>query len=147
VQATDVRPRELAAALLELWRRVVAGHEGETFALLDELGLSLTQVKTLTALDTCAEQLSVGELSERLGISLAASSRTVDGLLRRGWVERREDDHDRRLKRIRLTAAGRDVAARITTARLKGLEAFAASLGPEERDRLHAALTAIHPHD
>ena len=73
----------------------------------------MTQMKTLGMLDDCVEEVSVKELSERLGLSLPATSRTVDGLLRRGLLSRREDTEDRRIKRVRLTDDGRDVVDRI----------------------------------
>ena len=41
------------------------------------------------------------------------ASRTVEGLLQRGLVERREDEHDRRMKRVRITKAGGAAVARI----------------------------------
>ncbi|MDX6666168.1 MAG: hypothetical protein QOG68_2374 [Solirubrobacteraceae bacterium] len=141
--SSPVSPRELAVALAGLWRRMAGGGENAAFALIAELGLSFTQVKTLYMLDGCTESIPVGELSSRLGISAPAASRTVDGLLRKGWLERREDEQDRRMKRIRLTPAGHDVARRIADARMHGLEAFAASLSDEQRTRLRDALADI----
>jgi DNA-binding MarR family transcriptional regulator len=138
-----VPPRELAIALADFWRRMAGGGENAAFALVAELGLSLTQVKSLWLLDGCAETLSVGDVSERLGISVPAASRTLDGLLRRGWLERREDEHDRRMKRVSLTAEGRDIARRIAEARMEGLEAFVASLPDDQRGRLLEILKEI----
>jgi DNA-binding MarR family transcriptional regulator len=144
VQASAaVSPEQLAVSLAGLWRRLATGGENATYALIAELGLSLTQVKSLGLLDTCAASLSVGEVSERLGISVPAASRTIDGLLRKGWLERHEDEHDRRMKRVSLTAEGRDVAGRIARARMQGLEAFAGSLSDEQRARLQAALEEL----
>jgi DNA-binding MarR family transcriptional regulator len=143
VQASPVTTRSLAEALADLWRRVVSTGEDRTFQLVDELGLTFTQVKTLHNLRTCEQPLSVGELSERLGLSLPATSRTVDGLARKGWLERREDEHDRRMKRVTLTAEGERIAGAIADARMQGLEAFAASLTDEQRARLAAALEDI----
>ena len=40
-------------------------------------------------------------------MSLPNASRTVDGLLQRGLVERREDEHDRRVKRVGAQREGR----------------------------------------
>ena len=119
------------------------GGDNAAFALIAELGLSLTQVKSLWLLDGCEDALTVGEVSERLGVSVAAASRTLEGLLQRGWLERREDEHDRRMKRVSLTAEGRDVAGRIARARMQGLEAFAASLSDRQRARLQAALEEL----
>jgi DNA-binding MarR family transcriptional regulator len=142
--ARDVKPAALAEQLLVLWRDVMQGSSGAFFALLEELDLTITQIKTLDTLSGCAEEQSVKELAERLGMSLPSASRTVEALLRRGWLERREDEHDRRIKRIRLTPEGRDVVARINGVRLDGLERFTRSLGRAEREQLSLALSAAH---
>ena len=136
---------ELAAELLALWHHLMRGQSRTMFALLDELDLSMTHIKALQVLADCGGELSVKEVSERLGLSLPGASRTVDALLRRGYLERREDEHDRRMKRVGITAAGRDVARRIVEARLEGLEAFTSSLSAEQRTRLMSALHDL-PH-
>jgi DNA-binding MarR family transcriptional regulator len=105
----------------------------------------MTQMKTLGMLDDCVEEVSVKELSERLGLSLPATSRTVDGLLRRGLLSRHEDSEDRRIKRVRLTDDGRAMVHRIVTARLQGLESYAATLSDDQRGALMAALAGL-PH-
>jgi DNA-binding MarR family transcriptional regulator len=139
----DVTPAALAGQLLQLWKTVLKDSSGEFVGLLEELDLSITQVKALDAVGGCPSELSVKELSERLGISLPSASRTVEALLQRGWLERREDERDRRVKRIRATDAGRDVVARINGVRLKGLEHFAESLDPDRRALLSSALVAV----
>jgi DNA-binding MarR family transcriptional regulator len=58
-----------------------------------------------------------------------------------------EDAADRRVRRLKLTAEGDELANRIISARLAGLEAFAASLTPTERKRLDAALEALLERD
>jgi DNA-binding MarR family transcriptional regulator len=141
----QVSREELAGELLGLWHHVMRGSSGHMYALIAELDLSITQMKTLHALSDCVCEISVKELSDRLGVSLPGGSRIIDGLLRRGWLERREDPDDRRVKRVRITDAGRDVVERIETARLVGLEQFAASLTPEQRTRLSLALSDL-PH-
>lgn len=144
MQATAVTAKQLAGSLGVLWGRLMRADQGGMFRLVDELDLAMTQVKCLFVLGNCAEELSVKDLADRLGLSLPAGSRTVEGLLRRGLVERREDEHDRRIKRVRLTAEGRSTMERIGQARLHGLEAFAASLTPAQRSALHDVLTDIH---
>lgn len=128
---------------MRLWRMVTQGGEDASLARITELGLTLTQLKALVALEQAEGGLAVGELAERLGLSLPATSRTVDGLLRRGWLERREDSQDRRMKRVTLTREGGDIARRVAEARTRNLKAFAASLEPEQRARLHDALEAL----
>jgi DNA-binding MarR family transcriptional regulator len=150
VQATDAQtqatPEELATELHALWMHLMKGQSKTMFALLDELDLSMSHVKALGVLADCGCELSVKEVSEELGISLPGASRTVDALMRRGYLERREDDADRRMKRIGITKAGRDVARRVVEARLEGLEQFTSSLTDEQRTRLMAALSDLPHH-
>jgi DNA-binding MarR family transcriptional regulator len=144
MQATAAKkqttPEELAHELLELLMHLMRGSTQQMFALLGELDLGMTQMKTLLMLDDCIEEGSVKDLSERLGLSLPATSRTIDGLLRRGFLSRHEDTVDRRVKRVRLTDEGQDIVRQINVARLQGLEAFADSLSAPQRARLMAAL-------
>jgi DNA-binding MarR family transcriptional regulator len=142
---TQVTAPELAAELLTLWHHLMKGQSRTMFVLLDELDLAMSHIKALQVLADCGCKLSVKEVSEQLGLSLPGASRTVDALLRRGYLERREDEHDRRMKRIGITPVGRDVVRRIVEARLEGLEQFTSSLSPEQRTRLMAALTDL-PH-
>ncbi|HEX2015221.1 MAG TPA: MarR family transcriptional regulator [Solirubrobacteraceae bacterium] len=117
---------------------------GEGFlAMVERHDLGLTQIKALLVLERRAQELSVKELAEHLGLSLAATSRTSEGLLQRGYVERREDEHDRRIKRVGLTGAGREIALALHRERLAGLEAFASSLSPRQRRRLSGALASL----
>ena len=67
---------------------------------------NLPQVATLYVLDVGATP-TVGELAERLGRSTSVTSRMVDHMVRRGWVNRTEDADDRRAKRVGITAKGR----------------------------------------
>jgi DNA-binding MarR family transcriptional regulator len=145
VQATSVKPKHLAQELHVLCAHLMRGSGPAIIALLEELDLSMTHVKALHLLDGCAggQELTVKDLGERLGLSLPGASRTVDGLLRRGLLERREDEHDRRMKRVRISADGRGVIERINSARLAGLESWAKALPPTSRDRLHEALVPI----
>jgi DNA-binding MarR family transcriptional regulator len=143
--STQVSPKELASELLELWHHLMRGSSQHLYSLIGELDISITQMKTLHALDDCVAEVSVKELADRLGLSLPGASRMVDGLLRRGWIERREDPDDRRMKRVGITAEGRTVIGRIETARLAGLEDYSASLSPEQRATLSSALSDL-PH-
>jgi len=120
------------------------GGGGSRFVqLVDELELSLTHVKTLHALQGCENDLSVKELAGVLGLSLPGASRAADALLRRGLLERREDDEDRRIKRLRLTPTGRETVERLESARLEGIEAFTTTLTDRQRDRLAGAVAAV----
>jgi DNA-binding MarR family transcriptional regulator len=131
--------RDLLAVMLYIQKH--SGHD--FYELVEELDLTLTQLKTLHVLDLVTGEASVKDVGEALGLSFPAASRTVDGLLRRGYVERREDEQDRRVKRLRLTAAGRDAVERLNRARLTGLEDFASTLSDAQRSRLSGAIASL----
>lgn len=114
-----------------------------TFNAIAELDLSFTQIKALCALDADGEERSVKALAESLGVSLPAMSRAVDGLFERGFVGREEDPEDRRMKRVRLTDAGRTVPQALNEARLSALQELLHSLGDEEAGALAHALALI----
>jgi len=132
---------ELAECLLTVWRRVIQQGGVDTYSIFEELDVTLTQVKALTAL--AADELTVKELAERLGLSLPGASRAVDALVCRELLHRREDADDRRMKRLGCTDAGRAALIRLDEAKLRGLEAFAATLPAGQRKQLIAALRPI----
>jgi DNA-binding MarR family transcriptional regulator len=146
MQASTSSPagtRELARRLLQLWKYVGRQAGGELAELLDELGLSMAQLKTLESVVALDGPPSVKDLSESLGCSLANSSRAVDALARRGLIERREDEDDRRVKRVSVTAKGRRALARIDALRTRALERYAASLDDDQRSALSRTLADL----
>jgi DNA-binding MarR family transcriptional regulator len=114
-----------------------------TFNAIAELELSVTQLKALCALDAHGEEPSVKALAESMGVSLPTMSRAVDGLFERGFVLREEDPADRRVKRLRLTDAGRRVPLALNEARLSALQELIDSLGEEQAGALEHALALI----
>ena len=135
----DALAEDLYALAAYLMRNANLG----TFNAIAELDLSFTQIKALCALELDGVDRSVKAIAESLGLSLAAMSRAVDGLYERGLVEREEDPDDRRMKRVRLTEAGRRVPRALNEARLSALHGFVDSLGEEEARTLGAALALI----
>jgi DNA-binding MarR family transcriptional regulator len=141
--AAPTSPAELAQDLLAVMTFVMRASGGEYFALVAELDMTIPHFKMLHWLDCSERELSVKELSERLGLSLPATSRNVEALLQRGYVERREDERDRRVRRLCITPLGREIVMQLDRARLSGLEQFAGSLSETERRNLHVLLAPI----
>lgn len=131
--------RDLYALLASLMR---AG-SSEVFRIVGDLELSMTQIKVLHILDATDAELTLKDLAEHLHVSLPAMSRSIDGLAHRGLVDRREDDVDRRHKRVRVTDAGRAVPRALNDARLSTLHDFLDSLDDDQVERLAAALAPI----
>jgi DNA-binding MarR family transcriptional regulator len=114
----------------------------EMFRVLGELQLSFTQMKTLFALEEHGD-LAVKEVADRLSMSVAAMSRSVDGLAQRGYVARHECSSDRRSKLIALLPQGHEALRRLLAAREAALISFAEELSDSERNALHDALLPI----
>jgi DNA-binding MarR family transcriptional regulator len=115
----------------------------DLFEAVGALELTLTQIKLLHFLEDAKTPLSLGEAAERVMISLPAASRTVEDLVRRGFVERQEDPDDRRMKRVRATEAGYAVIRRLNAGRLTGLQKFIDDLTDRERQALGGALSTL----
>jgi len=54
-----------------------------------------------------ANEASVGDLASLLELDASTLSRTVDGLVKAGFLDRREDSANRRRQLVRLTVSGR----------------------------------------
>ena len=142
MQATVATPQQLADALGRLTAHLNGAASPEMFRVLAELKLSFTQMKALFLLRRHAE-MPVKDIAAQLAMSLPAMSRSVDGLVLRGYVARRECATDRRSKLIALLPAGADALGRLLAAREAAVVAFAEGLSDEERTALHAALLPI----
>jgi DNA-binding MarR family transcriptional regulator len=144
VQVSPSTTEALALDVYNFAANLLKSGNADVFRSLADLELSLTQVKVLHMIEDAEEgELSIGQVAESVGLSLPAASRSVDGLLTRGFVERREDPHDRRARRVRILPAGTAITRALHEARLTVCEAFVAGLAPEDADRLQAALTPI----
>jgi DNA-binding MarR family transcriptional regulator len=146
-QATD---RELALQLGSLMLFCFRGRGGEVLRVIDDSGLSFIQMKavvTLGGTESDGDATTVTALAETLDVSNASASRAADGLVKKRLATRVEDSEDRRVRRLELTPKGRELADRIVSARLAGIEDFTASLEGAERAKLAAALGALMERD
>ncbi len=134
---------ELASDLYALIVFVHKNCNADLFEALGALELTLTQVKLLHHLEDQPRELTLKEAAELVHVSLPAASRMVDDLVRRGFAQRREDEEDRRMKRVCLTEGGRTVIRRLNAARLSGLEQFTTTLTTAERRSLASALSKL----
>jgi DNA-binding MarR family transcriptional regulator len=115
----------------------------DALRLVGEIDLSISQLRSLFVLDARDEELAVHELADSIGLSMPSAGRAVDQLLRAGFVTRREDERDRRVKRIMITDAGRDALRRFSDAKRESLRQFAAELTDEERSALSDAIVPV----
>jgi DNA-binding MarR family transcriptional regulator len=145
MQRTGVSAKRLSDELMSFLTTTMKTAQSEVFKIVDELDLSMTQLKMLFVLDNADRELTPSELAKFVGLSPAATGRAVDALTRQGIVSRREDEADRRVKRLALTAYGRQVVDRISAARHAGLMRLVEPLDPEQRAALSDALQPLLP--
>jgi DNA-binding MarR family transcriptional regulator len=78
-------------------------------------GVTLTQCHTLLELDH-HDNISLKELSQKLGLDKSTLSRIVEGLVNLGLVDREVPKNNRRTIKIKLTKQGISVCNKINTA-------------------------------
>jgi DNA-binding MarR family transcriptional regulator len=105
---------ELDRYTQELWdtiMRIIHGFRTGMGAW-EEIGLTFPQAMLLLELRR-GDQLSMGELSQRLHITQGVATRMVDLLLEKELVERSRDDADRRVVLVVLSRKGASIARQI----------------------------------
>jgi DNA-binding MarR family transcriptional regulator len=88
--------------------------------------------------------MPIHELAENLRLSVGATGRNVERLVKEGLVDRQEDDVDRRIKRISLTSQGLDLITGFKAQQRQHALEFVQSLDESDRERLVAALRPIN---
>lgn len=134
---------EFVRSLEAFFRQVACSKADSDLRSMVELDLSISQFRCLITLGQHDTALPINELADLLDLTLATAGRNVDRLVAHGLVERREDPHDRRVRLVSLSEAGRTIMTEIDVHRRNALVGFARSLDPSDRDRLFAALAPI----
>ncbi|MEV6158963.1 MarR family transcriptional regulator [Nonomuraea sp. NPDC052129] len=102
----------------ELIRRITETQRGlgralsQTQSALFTSNLTMRQLKVVMLLSHTGSA-SGQELAHDLGVGLGTVTGIVDRLVSHGLVSRREDPHDRRVRRVELTDAGAKLLAEI----------------------------------
>ena len=142
--------KDTAARLTALMHHVFLYDRGNQLRVIEETGLSITQCKVLLELGGLgheAQAWQVSDLAELFGVSVPAMSRAVDALVKAKLATRVEDPDDRRVRRVKITARGKDIVATLVTVRMTGIESFVATLSAAQRRKLDAAVEALMDRD
>jgi DNA-binding MarR family transcriptional regulator len=86
---------------------------------------------------------TMSELARHKGVGLPTISKSVEMLVRRGWVERWIDKSDRRQTMVRLTPAGRRILTECRQALETFLDERLAHLTAAERNAVDASLQLV----
>ncbi|MFC4948924.1 MarR family winged helix-turn-helix transcriptional regulator [Pseudonocardia sp. GCM10023141] len=123
--------------------RIAAGRLSREAGVQSKLdGMTPTRLAALAVLESDGA-LRVGELAERVGISAPTTSRLIECLDERGFIERTADPRDHRAVRVNLSAEGaaglhavRELGTGLIAERIDGLD-------PGARAVLAAALPVL----
>lgn len=131
---------EQAESVADLMPRIV----GRLFELCEDdpaHELPVGQLRVCGLLRTGPKSMST--LSRELGVSLSAATQIADRLEKSGFVERTCEHSDRRVKCLRLTSLGEQMMSARRDRRVVRVAKALASVSPESRDEIVAALSAL----
>lgn len=105
-------------------------------------GVSVPQFRVLTYLNR-TEGASLSAVADRVGLSLPAMSRLVDGLVRRELVRREESAEDRRRVTLRLTNLGKELVRTSRVGAQAHLAEALTALAPSDRAEVAEAMRRL----
>jgi len=83
-----------------------------------------------------SKPITMGDLSRILGVPFSTATRTVDWLVDNGYIQRLADPQDRRVVRVELTGAGKELFRAMNDLLLESAEQFLHNFSLEERKEL-----------
>lgn len=105
--------------------------------MLKAQGINETLFMALITLESQENHsIQPSELSCALGSSRTNATRIADELEKRGWIERRESDNDRRCLHLQLTEKGHEFLREVLPPQHKCLHQLWSALSTAERDQL-----------
>jgi DNA-binding MarR family transcriptional regulator len=136
-------PSQLATTLLEWSEVFMRGQMSGMVRYARKCGLSMSQAGALFRLGGSRTSKGVSDIGDHLGVTSAAASQLLDGLVQRGLIVRAEDPEDRRAKRIALTEEGRQVIDDGMKGRQQWFVSLAEAMTAEERATVVAGLRIL----
>jgi DNA-binding MarR family transcriptional regulator len=133
MQTTTSLPSQIRLAVMRLARRLRQQSVGD---------ITQSQFSALATVER-AGPLSLGDLADIERVAPPSMTRIAAHLEERGLVARTTDASDRRVARVEVTAAGRDLLKDTRTRRDAYLASRLRALSPEERDILARALPLL----
>ena len=124
-----------------LWRELVIGFASQ----LGDLHLGFTQLAALYVLADSGT-MTIGDLAEAINRSPSATSRLVDGLVRRRLVERRVEAEDRRQRTLLLTPRGAALLRVVDRARADQFLSAVRPMPTAERALIAMGVAALATH-
>lgn len=128
------------SALVKFFEQVADRASFSTADRVAATDMTLSQLRMLMALSRSRHELSVNELADAVGLSLAAAGRGADRLVVLKLITRREDESDRRVKRLSISKEGRELIANQFRIRDNEVADIIGEIPRDIRGRLTSAL-------
>lgn len=132
-------PFDFAFSVARIARRLRQAVDAE----LRVLGLTEATWRPLVHVRRLGDGVRQKELAAALSIEGPSLVRLLDNLERRGLIERREDETDRRARGIYLTKAGRDLAVRAARVGMSIQKRLLATVPAKDLEACQRALTLV----
>lgn len=124
---------------LALFRTATAFERAHVAELVPH-DLNISQLNILTVLDRASEPLTMGALGQEVSVLPANLTGVVDGLARRGYVERITNPDDRRSFLIRIGRPGRNFLRKFLPGHWAYLQTLMSDLTPPQKRQLQTLL-------
>lgn len=128
-------PTVPTALVLDAWSHLLRFQRSALTRLDAELrgahGIGLDAYDVLHQLTLAVEPLRMGDLTAALLIAPSSCTRLIGSLERAGLVERSVDPMDRRVVRVSLTEAGRQMRRRAAITHVRGVRAVLRHVEPD----------------
>lgn len=112
--------------------------------MLKAQGINETLFMALITLDAQeSHSIQPSELSSALGSSRTNATRIADELEKRGWIVRRENDHDRRCLHLHMTPLGEEFLSQLLPPQYKCLHFLWSTLNDDEQKQLEQLMRKL----
>ena len=142
---------DVADQIIDLLAPLLAQHRRRWAERAQARGLSIIGFQVLALLEINGA-MPMGRLAEALDVALPNATGIVNRLADRGIVTRDHDELDRRVVRVALSDAGRELVAEMEAERRARIHRLIGALDAGQRERLlasmrdlRAALDALNP--
>src|SRR5918994_1845991 len=140
---TTAAEQELGIEIIEALAPLMAQHRQKWAARCHAHGLSLIGFQALAVLEMHGE-MPMSRLADELDVALPNATGIVARMVERGIVQRLPDDRDRRVVRVSLTDAGRDLIDEMEAGRRERMTRLIGLLDSTQQLRLLQTVKDLH---
>jgi len=130
---------QTAEDLANLTFSLLAGCQEKEAWLAEQHGLFQAEFKCLRLFGT-NESLNNTQISERMNLSPSRLTRIIDGLVKKGYMQREIDQNDRRNMRVTLSRRGKIFTNKLDKAFVEVHEEILQDIDPSQHEHLISAM-------